>query len=133
MTTPYGPAAFVDEIHTWLKGRPELDALRLADLDLAPNTDPPMIVVGPPTWTPLVTASGDGGPFRYRLTVWVVEPYGPDAATDRAFRDLMDHCGLVARALDIPEGIRITEARPTSFPVGGTELPAYAIDIEVTG
>ncbi len=129
MTTPYGPASLVDEVHAHLAGRTELEALRLVGLDegLAPNLDPPAIVVGPPTMAPTVTAAGAGGALRYRLTVYVVEAEG-----ERAFRDLMDHAQLVVTALDEPEGIRILEWRPTTFPAGSTELPAYAIDLEVT-
>lgn len=129
MTTPYGPAALVAEIHEWLKARTELDALRVVGLDegLAPNLDPPSIVVGPPTMTPTVTAAGGGGAVRYRLVVYVVV-----AESDRAFLDLLEHAERVVRALDEPAGIAVVEWRPTTFPAGSTELPAYAIDIEVT-
>lgn len=127
MTTPYGPASLVQEIHEWLAGRTELEDLERTDLDLAPNIRPPSIVVGPPTATPQVTASGGGGAMTYRLTVYVVV-----AETERAYRDLLEFAERVARALDEPAGIQVTEWRPTTFPTGGTELPAYAIDIEVT-
>lgn len=127
MTTPYGPASLIDEIHGWLKGRTELDRLQLTDLDLTANLRPPSIVVGPPTMTAETSASGGGGPVAYRLTVYVVV-----VESARAFRDMLDLTQLVVRALDEPAGIRVTEWRPTTFPAGATELPAYAIDIEVT-
>jgi hypothetical protein len=127
VTTPYGPAQLVDEIHEWLRGRTELEALRLMDLDLAPKADPPMIVVGPPAMTPTVGAAGGGGPIRYRLRVYVVV-----AESDRAFRELLEHVDPVVRALDEPPGIAVLEWSPTTFPAGSVELPAYGIDIEVT-
>lgn len=127
MTTPYGPESLIDEVHTWLAGRVELADLQLTDLDLAPNLRPPSIVVGPPTATPQTSASGTGGPMRYRLSVWVVV-----ANTDRAYRELLSYTQRVARALDEPAGLAVVQWAPTTFPTGGTELPAYAIDLEVT-
>lgn len=127
MTTPYGPAGLANEVHEWLAGHASLaGVLQVADLDLAPALRPPSVVIGPPTATPQTTAAGGGGPMRYRLTVWVVVP-----ETERAYRRLLDHTETVVRALDEPAGLRVTEWRPTTFPAGGTELPAYAIDIEV--
>ncbi len=128
MTTPTGPALIVGEIHDHLASRPYLDGIRGADLDLAPDVDPPMWVVGPPSMTPQVTAAGGGGAFLYRLVVYVVVAEG-----ERAFGQLLEWAQLVGRALDEPPGIRIVEYRPTTFPTGSAELPAYAIDLEVTG
>jgi len=127
VTTPSGPAAIVDEIHVHLDGHVLLAGeLEVTDLDLAPNLHPPSVVVGPPTMTPQTTAA-DAGPMRHRLTVYVVV-----AEDEGAYRALLELAQLVVRALDEPTGIRITEWRPTTFPAGGVELPAYAIDIEVT-
>ena len=128
MTTPYGPASLVDEVHDWLTQATALQgSVRIADLDLAPNVDPPAAIVGPPIAEPRTPGSDGGGPVRYRLTVWVVV-----GESDRAFRDLLEHTEAVVRVLDEPAGITIVEWRPTTFPVGQTELPAYAIDLEVT-
>lgn len=127
MTTPYGPASLVDEVHEHLEGRTELSELQLTDLDLSPNLRPPSIVLGPPSMTPRTSASGGGGPVRYRMTVYVIV-----AETARAYRQLVDLVQLVVTALDEAAGIQIVEWTPTTFPAGGTELPAYAIDIEVT-
>lgn len=128
MTTPYGPASLVDEIHALLEDAPLLaGVMEITDLDLAPNLNPPSVVVGPPTMTPSTTAADGGGPLLYRLTVYVVVQ-----EDEAAYRSLLDVAQLVVRVLDEPAGIRITEWRPTSFPAGSVELPAYAIDIEVT-
>jgi hypothetical protein len=126
VTTPYGPASLVDEIHEHLDGHVLLAGVaEVTDLDLAPNLQPPSVVVGPPTMTPLTTASAAGS-MRYRLTVWVVVQ-----EDEGAYRALLDVTQLVVRVLDQPAGIGVTEWRPTTFPAGGVELPAYAIDIEV--
>lgn len=125
------PAEIIDEVHDHLAGHHLLaGVVRVTDLDLSPSDlDPPAAVVGPPTLTPTTTASGAGGGVgvaRYRLTVYVVV-----AQTDRAFREAVDYASLVVRVLDEPGGIIIVEWRPTTFPAGSTELPAYAIDLEI--
>lgn len=126
MSTPYGPADLVAEVREWLKARTELDALEVCGLDLAPNLKPPSIVIGPPSWT-LLTVASDEAVSRFRLTVYVVV-----SQTDEAFTQMLEHVQRVARALDEPAGTQLVEIRPTTFPAGGVELPAYAIDIEVT-
>lgn len=128
MTTPYGPLELVEEIRSYLTDAPALageNGLVIADLDHAPNVDPPMAVVGPPEWK-YASPTGDGV-ATYTLTVYVVV-----AQAESAFRELMTWTGRVARVLDEPPGTAVKGARPTVFSAGGTDLPAYAIDIEVT-
>lgn len=126
MTTPYGPVEVVDEILELLRGDATLaDLIRVSDLDGAPNVDPPMAIIGPPTWT-YANPTG-GGLAEYTLTVYVVE-----AQTEGALRALLEHTALVARVLDGPDGLAVKGARPTAFPSGTEELPAYAIDLGVT-
>jgi len=127
VTTPAGPAQVVDEIHAHLGGHPLLAGeLEVTDLDLAPNLNPPSVVVGPPTMLPKTTAA-DSGPMLCQLTVYVVVN-----ESERAFREVLDVAQLVVRVLDEPAGIVVTQWRPLTFPSGSAELPAYAIDIEVT-
>jgi hypothetical protein len=126
MSTPYGVVQVMDEIVAHLQGHPEIaGVLRVADLDDAPNSDPPMVAVGAPSWT--YSNPAGGGVAEYTLAVYVVEAFG-----ERALRDLLVHTDLVARVLDEPAGLAVKGGRPTSFPAGSQELPAYAIDLGVT-
>lgn len=118
------PSALVDEIRTWLRERPELAALRVSDLDHAHNTEPPALVVGPPSWE-YDTPGAD--PVNYALSVAVVV-----ADDQRAVGRLLELTPAVATALDVPAAVVVLRARPGSFPLGGKELPAYLIDIEVS-
>jgi hypothetical protein len=125
-----GPWALMEEIREHLADTPELvgeGGLVVAELEHAPNVSIalPGLVVGPPTWTlhtPVV-----GGVADYTLTVWVVVAVGKDS-----FRQLMEYAPRVMAALDGPPGIAVKGARPTTFPGGSVDLPAYGIDIEVT-
>lgn len=128
MTTPspYGIVEVVQEIRDHLAGASDItDVLRVADLDTAPNLDPPMVVVGSPSWT--YSNPVGGGAAEYTLAVYVVE-----ADNDRAYVDLLNHTALVARVLDQPDNLAVKGGRPTAFPSGDTDLPAYAIDLGVT-
>jgi hypothetical protein len=124
------PWDLVDEIRTHLDDAPSLageGGLVVAKLEHAPNVSisTPGVVVGPPTWTlhtPVI-----GGPAEYVLVVYVVVAVGKDS-----FRQLMEHTPRVMAVLDEPPGIAVKGARPTTFPGGSVDLPAYAIDIEVT-
>lgn len=127
MTSPAGPALVVDEVRDHLAGHALLaGVLEVTELDLAPNLHPPSVVVGPPTMR-ASTPAGTDGPVLHRLTVYVVVQ-----EDEGAYRSLLDLTQLVVRVLDEPAGITIPEWRPTTFPSGAVELPAYAIDIEVT-
>lgn len=126
MSTPYEPLDMVDEILELLRSDATLaDVIRISDLDGAPNVDPPMAIIGPPTWT-YANPTG-GGKAEYTLTVYVVE-----AQEENALRNLLRHTAMVQRVLDGPDGISVKGASPTAFPSGTEELPAYAIDLGVT-
>lgn len=126
MSTPFGAVELVDEILELLRGDASLaNIIRISDLDGAPNVDPPMAIIGPPTWT--YSNPTGGGLAEYTLTVYVVE-----AQEEGALRNLLVHCDMVARVLDGPPGLAVKGLRPTAFPAGTEELPAYAIDLGVT-
>jgi hypothetical protein len=118
------PIEITAEVLDLLKNASALNVdLRTADLDHAPNVDPPMVVVGPPSWH-YRTPGTD--PVDYALAVWVVV-----AETERAMTELMAYVPRVAAVLDEPSGIVVLRAEPTAFPSGSSPLPAYRIDIEV--
>lgn len=124
---PYGPLELMLEVHGWLTQSTELQGesgLQVEPLEHAPDPDPPCVVVGPPSWTYHGVV---GGPADYSLTVYVVVDIGSDS-----FAQLMRWAPTVTRILDEPPGLAVKGSRPTVFPGGSTDLPAYAIDIEVT-
>jgi hypothetical protein len=103
-----------------------VDGLRVFR-DPGATVDPPAAILGAPAlgWRAFCPA-----PTSARFTVFVVV-----AANERAMEQLWDLVPVVAAAVE--EQVQEASVRdgdaaalPTTFPTGGSNLPAYAIEID---
>jgi len=91
--------------------------------DPAATIDPPGIVLGPPA---LFWESGCLQPTSARFLVYVVE-----TNDDRAIERLWDLVPQVSAVVDLLPSAAVITANPGTYTSGGTELPAYLIQVEV--
>lgn len=91
--------------------------------DLGGTIAPDAVVVGPPslTWEAYCLE-----PTGATFVVWVITK-----ADKRAVERLWELVPLVATALDGVDDATVSRADPGSYPSGGTELPAYSIQVDV--
>jgi hypothetical protein len=106
-----------------LKQIPDLRGHR----DLGARVDPPAFIVGPPElgW------SGYGGPepTSARFVVWVVV-----SADDLALERLWELVPAVVAKVEELDDVTLADvdrpATPGTFPSGGSELPAYQVQVD---
>ncbi len=110
-----------EELATALKGG--LEGVAEVTTDLGHALAPPSVVVGPPA---LEWEGGCPGPTGARFLVYVVV----DQA-DRALESLWDLVPQVAAVVDEDTAGVVVRAEPGVYPAGGTDLPAYVIEVEV--
>lgn len=85
---------------------------------------PPAVVVGPPT-----LAFETYQPEATSATVPVAVVV---ASHERALEHLLDLVPLVAQAIHDHTDAVVTAASPSSWPAGGSDLPAYILEAEVS-
>jgi len=103
-----------------------LDAVTGLRVYADPGADvrPPAAVLGPPS---LVWESVCTDPSGARFLIYVIQQ-----VDERALERLWDLVPLVAEALDAVPDMAVTRADPGSYSSGGTDLPAYLIQVEVS-
>lgn len=91
--------------------------------DAGANVDPPAVILGAPalTWEGVCLE-----PTEARFMVHVVVK-----ANERALETLWELIPLVSEALDGVSDASVRRADPGTYPSGGSELPAYAIQVDV--
>lgn len=90
--------------------------------DAGPLVDPPATALGPPalTWNGYHDEPAEAT-FPVALVV---------LADERAFDRLWTLLPRVTAALDAVVGVVVRRAEPGTYPVGGSDLPAYLIEVE---
>jgi hypothetical protein len=109
-----------EELATALRSVPELRVYT----DPGASVDPPAALVGPPqlTW-----GAYDVGPTAARFVVIVLV-----TADERAMVRLWDLVPQAAAAIEEVDDAVVRQANPGTFTTGGTELPCYEIQVEVS-
>jgi hypothetical protein len=109
----------LDELMAALKAVPGVRAYE----DPGASVDPPATVLGPPTFT------WDG--YRPEPTSATFNLALVSQADDRALRRLLVHLPDVRAAVESLPSAVVRTATPGTLAAGGSELPAYLIQIEV--
>lgn len=100
-----------------------VEGLRV-DMSGLGDVAPPAVVVGPPT---LAWQAYSDVPTDVSFDVVLYVP-----ADDRAVARLLRFLPLVRDAVETVEDVVVVTATPQTFRSGGTDLPAYRLQIEVS-
>jgi len=109
----------IDEITAVLR---TVDGVRF--YDYGDNIDPPAVLVSPPTI--------DWEGYASQPTTATIQVFLVVGQTDRALPQLLKYLPLVSEALDGVENAVVRTANPTIFQAGNTDLPCYAISVEIS-
>lgn len=105
------------DLETALRG---IDGVRY--YDTGDNLDPPAVLVSPPS----LNWDGFCGPTSATVQVFLVV-----GQTDRALPQMLRYLPLVSEAVDSVTDAAVRTATPTIFSAGSSELPCYAISVEL--
>jgi hypothetical protein len=111
--------AVLDEIVTALK---TVDGVRF--YDYGDNIDPPAVLVSPP--------SLDWEGYAAQPTSATIQVFLVVAQNDRALPQMLKYLPSVSDALDAVTDAVVRTATPTIFQAGSTDLPCYAISVEIS-
>ena len=109
----------IDDLTTALKA---VDGVRY--YDYGDNIDPPAVLVSPPTI--------DWEGYAPQPTTATIQVFLVVGQNDRALPQLLKYLPLVSDAVDSVENAVCSTATPTIFQVGSTDLPCYAISVDIS-
>jgi hypothetical protein len=111
--------AVLDEITSTLK---TVEGVRF--YDEGDNIDPPAVLVSPPTL--------DWEGYCPQPTSATIQVFLVVGQNDRALPQMLKYISPVSDALDGVTDAVVRTAIPTIFRVGSTDLPCYAISVEIS-
>jgi len=114
--------AIADAANSLKAALDEVAGLRVTT-DPGEQVAPPYAIVGPPA---LTWEAGCAGPTSARFLVYVVVD-----ADDRALERLWDLVPAVSDAIDATTDAVVVRADPGSWNSGGSDLPAYTVEVDV--
>jgi len=111
--------AVLDEITDALK---TVEGVRF--YDYSDNIDPPAVLVSPPTL--------DWEAYASQPTTATVQVFLVVSQNDRALPQMLKYIEPVSDALDSVTNAVVQTAIPTIFQAGNSDLPCYAISVEIS-
>lgn len=122
------PAEAYEQARTDLKARlAEAESKVRVARGMAGEGEPPFVVIGPPSFLWEGQCEPDE-PTSMTLSLYLVERVDPDRAVERLLALLPE---VIAALQDVNDAT-VSDAVPTVYPSGATDLPAYQLTAEMT-